>query len=78
MNMPFLIFGGKNTRIKGGTFLKVTGGSLPMQTGITTTGGTGNRPFNDAWLALAPIFGVSLPALGSPAQFSGPLPGLVG
>ncbi len=48
--MPLILFGGKNTGLKGGTFLKVTGGSLARQ-----TGGTGNRPFNDMWLALAPI-----------------------
>ena len=35
--------------LKGGTYLKVTGGSLAPQ-----SGGTGNRPFNDVWLALAP------------------------
>jgi hypothetical protein len=52
-NMPILVFGGKNTGVKGGTFLKVTGGSLPTQ-----TGGSGNRPFNDLWLALMPKFGV--------------------
>lgn len=72
-NMPFLVFGGKNTRLKGGTFLKVTGGSWPPQEGT----GVGNRPYNDAWLALAPIFGVTLPALGSQLQYTGPLPGLV-
>ena len=54
-NMPLIVFGGKNTGVKGGTFLKVTGGSLPTQTG----GGTGNRPFNDLWLALMPMFGVN-------------------
>ena len=32
-NMPLIVFGGKNTRVKGGTFLKVTGGSLGAQTG---------------------------------------------
>ncbi|HEX2657189.1 MAG TPA: DUF1552 domain-containing protein, partial [Polyangia bacterium] len=32
-NMPLIVFGGKNTGIKGGTYLKVTGGSLPQQTG---------------------------------------------
>ena len=40
--------------MKGGTFLKVTGGSMATQ-----SGGTGNRPFNDFWLALLPIFGVN-------------------
>jgi hypothetical protein len=54
-NMPLIVFGGKNTRVKGGTFLKVTGGTLPQQTG----GSSGNRPFNDFWLALLPIFGVN-------------------
>ena len=53
-NMPIIVFGGKNTGVKGGTYLKVTGGSLPLQ-----NGGTGNRPFNDLWLALAPKFGVN-------------------
>ena len=72
-NVPFLVFGGKNTRIQGGTFLKVSGGPLGAQTGATT----GNRPVNDVWLALAPIFGVNLASLGSQAQFTGPLPGLV-
>ncbi|HXN31042.1 MAG TPA: DUF1552 domain-containing protein [Polyangiaceae bacterium] len=71
-NVPFLVFGGKNTRIQGGTFLKVTDGSLGTQ-----SGSTGNRPVNDAWLALAPIFGVNLASLGSPAQFTGPLPGVI-
>jgi hypothetical protein len=72
-NVPFLVFGGKNTGIQGGTFLSVSGGPLGTQTGSTT----GNRPVNDAWLALAPIFGVNLATLGSPAQFTGPLAGLV-
>ena len=31
-NMPLIVFGGKNTGLKGGTFLKVTGGPLPQQT----------------------------------------------
>ena len=70
-NMPLIIFGGKNTRVKGGTFLKVTGGSLGAQ-----TGGTGNRPFNDVWLALAPIFGVTMSSLGASSQYTGPLPGI--
>lgn len=76
-NVPFLVFGGKNTGIKGGTFLKVTGGPLPVQTGAAGPSRTGNRSVNDVWLALAPIFGVDLAGLGSPAQFTGPLPGLV-
>jgi hypothetical protein len=52
-NMPLIVFGGKNTGLKAGTFTKVTGGTLPQQ-----TGGSGNRPFNDLWLALLPKFGV--------------------
>ena len=73
-NVPFLVFGGKNTRIAGGTFIKATGGPLH-----STPDGTpsGNRPTNDVWLALAPIFGVPLDGLGAPTQFTGPLPGLV-
>ena len=70
-NVPVILFGGKNTRLKGGTFLKVQDGPLTSQ-----TGGTGNRPFNDLWLALAPVFGVSLPSLGAASQYTGPLPGV--
>jgi hypothetical protein len=83
-NMPLIVFGGKNTGLKGGTFLKVTGGSLPQQ-----TGGAGNRPFNDLWLALLPRFGVDAKVLtgaidsgksylgvaGAPL-YTGALPGL--
>jgi hypothetical protein len=78
MGMPLIVFGGKNTKLKGGTFLKVTNGSLPMQTGVSSSGGTGNRPFNDFWLALTPVFGVNLTSLGNANQFTGPLPGLFG
>jgi hypothetical protein len=70
-NLPLLVFGGKNTRVNGGTFLKVTGGSLPTQ-----AGGTGNRPLNDFWVALAAVFGANWPSLGAPSQFSGALPGV--
>jgi len=71
-NLPFLVFGGKNTGINGGQFLKITGGPLP-----DTNSNNNNRPTNDVWLALAPIFGVNLPSLGSDKQWTGPLPGLV-
>lgn len=71
-NIPLLIFGGKNTKVKGGTYLKVTDGSLGTQ-----TGGSGNRPFNDVWLALAPVFGVTMSSLGDKSQYTGPLPGIV-
>jgi hypothetical protein len=69
--MPLIVFGGKNTGVNGGTFLKVTGGPLPQQ-----NGGTGNRPFNDLWLALAPKFGVTWDKLGASSQYTGPLPGI--
>ncbi|MEO8900384.1 MAG: DUF1552 domain-containing protein [Polyangiaceae bacterium] len=70
-NMPILVFGGKNTGVNGGTYLKVTGGSLPGQ-----NGGSGNRPFNDLWLALAPKFGVNWTSLGAKTQYTGPLSGI--
>ena len=70
-NMPLIVFGGKNTKLRGGTFLKVTGGTLATQ-----TGGTGNRPFNDMWLALMPIFGVNMARLGATNQSTGPLAGI--
>jgi hypothetical protein len=83
-NMPLIVFGGKNTGVKGGTFLKVTGGTLPQQTG----GSSVNRPFNDLWLALMPKFGVDGSVLTkaitgtyytSPSNtptYSGALPGI--
>lgn len=71
-NMPFLVFGGKNTRVQGGTFLKSTTGSLP-----NIDGGNTNRPTNDVWLALAPVFGVNMTQLGAATQSTGPLPGIV-
>jgi hypothetical protein len=77
-NLPFLVFGGKNTRIRGGRYLKVSDG--PLRSIDTDAAGNvvvGNRPTNDAWLALAPIFGVDLPSLGDATQFTGPLPGLL-
>jgi len=74
-DIPFAVFGGKNTRIQGGKFLKVTGGPLSSVADGTTTG---NRPTNDVWLALAPVFGVELAGLGAASQFTGPLAGLAG
>jgi len=85
-NMPLMVFGGKNTGVKGGTFLKVTGGPLPQQ----TTSGNANRPFNDLWLALMPKFGVDGSVLTnaikgtyytsptSTPTFTGPLSGVFG
>ena len=75
-NVPFLVFGGKNTRIQGGQFIKVTDGSLAKVEGTLGSGGP-NRSTNDVWLALAPIFGVNLPSLGDPKQYQSALPGLV-
>ena len=74
LNIPVIVFGGKNTGIKGGQYLKIKDGPLAGVDNNTT----GNRPFNDLWLTLAPIFGVNLPSLGSRAQYTGPIPGLVG
>ena len=71
-NVPCLVFGGKNTRIKGGQYLKINDGPL-----VGLENATGNRPWNDLWLALAPIFGVNMSSLGNAAQSTGPLPGLV-
>jgi hypothetical protein len=71
-NVPYLVFGGKNTRINGGQFIKVTDGPL-----IDSYQVYQNRPTNDVWLALAQIFGVNLPRLGADNQWKGPLPGLV-
>lgn len=73
-NMPILLFGGKNTGVKGGTYLKVADGHLAAQSGSTS----GNRPFNDLWLALASQFGVNLTSLGAAAQYTGALPGVFG
>jgi hypothetical protein len=85
-NMPLIVFGGKNTHVKGGTFLKVTGGPLPQQ-GVS---GNANRPFNDFWLSLMPKFGVNGSVLtnaingtyytkvsGTPT-YTGALPGVFG
>ena len=85
-NMPLIVFGGKNTGLKGGTYLKVTGGPLPQQ-----TSGSGNRPFNDLWLALMPKFGVDgslltnaidgvkyTPGISGAPLYTGPLAGLFG
>lgn len=81
-NLPVIVFGGKNTKVNGGSVVNVTGGPLP-----TPSGGTGNRPMNDVWLALAPIFGVTMTSLGTQSngysgsqkapQYTGPLPGIV-
>ena len=76
-NLPLIVFGGKNTGVRGGTFLKVADGTLPAQTG----GPRINRPFNDFWLSLLPRFGVDssvLSAASAPSMFTGPLAGVFG
>jgi len=72
--MPLALFGGRNTGLRGGTFLKINDGALPSLIGLTSS----NRPFNDFWLALASAFGVDLPTLGAPSQYTGALAGVFG
>jgi hypothetical protein len=74
-NIPLIVFGGRNTGVQGGTFLKVSDGTLAQQTGGART----NRPFNDFWLSLMPKFGVDGSVLSSasvPSMYTGPLPGV--
>ncbi len=72
-NMPWLFFGGKNTRLQGGQFVKITSGP---QLGLD--GMMSNRPTNDAWLSLAPIFGIhDMTSLGDQTQWTGPISGVV-
>ena len=74
-NMPLIVFGGKNTGVKGGTFLKVTDGTLPDADRRPRT----NRPFNDFWLSLLPKFGVDgsvLSGASGALQSTGALPGV--
>jgi len=72
-NLPFALFGGKNTRLQTGQYLKIDSGPL-----VGIDGTMNNRPTNDLWLALAPIFGINdLTTLGAPTQFSGVLPGVI-
>jgi hypothetical protein len=61
-NAPVVLFGGPGVRLPGGRLLK-----LPA-----------NRPTNDLWLALSPVFDVDLGKLGAAEQYTGPLPGVVG
>ncbi|MEO6600673.1 MAG: DUF1552 domain-containing protein [Polyangiaceae bacterium] len=70
-NMPIIVFGGKNTGVKGGTYLKVSDGQLAGQ-----VSGNANRPYNDLWLALAPKFGVNWTSLGAKSQYTGALSGI--
>ncbi len=60
-NSPVSVIGG-GARIPGGRFLDFS---------------AQHHPTNDVWLALAPLFGVSLGSLGAAEQYTGPLPGLV-
>lgn len=61
-NVPFAVFGGANTGLAAGQFIRLTG----------------NRPINDAWMAIAQLFDVNLSSLGASSQYTGVLPGLVG
>jgi hypothetical protein len=75
-NTPFLLFGGKNTKLAGGTFIKVKDGKITAVEQTEGAAGT-NRPINDVWLSIAPIFGVNLPSLGNSTQWQGPIPGVL-
>ena len=59
VNAPFAVIGGGNLGIPGNRFYRADGP---------------NRPTNDLWLALAPVFDVALPTLGAQEQYSGALP----
>ena len=59
-DIPFAVFGGKNTRHPGRQVPEGDGRTAASVANGTTTG---NRPTNDVWLALAPIFGVELDGL---------------
>lgn len=63
-NMPFLLFGGKNTKIRGNQ--------------IWTNGGKGLRSTNDLWMACAPYFGVNNFTLGDNDQHTTAITGLFG
>jgi hypothetical protein len=63
-NMPFLLFGGKNTKIKGNQ--------------VWTNGGKGLRSTNDFWMACAPYFGLSGFTLGDSDQHTSAITGLFG
>ena len=72
-NMPLIVFGGKNTHVQGGKYLKITGGRCRRRRG------SGNRPFNDFWLSLLPVFGVDGSVLSKASgalQSTGPISGI--
>ena len=71
-NMPLIVFGGKNTGVRGGTFLKVDRRLAARR----RPAAPGNRPFNDFWLSLLPMFGVNMARLGATNQSTGPLAGI--
>jgi hypothetical protein len=60
-NAPLALIGGGRLGIPGNRFYRADGP---------------NRPTNDLWLALAPVFGVELPTLGAQEQYTGALPNL--
>lgn len=58
-NAPFAVVGGGALGVTGNRFYRADGP---------------NRPTNDLWLALAPVFGVELPTLGAQEQHTTALP----
>jgi hypothetical protein len=63
-NMPFLLFGGKNTKVRGNQ--------------VWTNGGKGLRSTNDFWMACAPYFGLTNFTLGDNDQHTTAMTGLFG
>jgi len=61
-NMPFLLFGGKDTQLRGNQ--------------VWTNGGRGLRSTNDLWMACAPYYGISGFTLGDSDQHTTPITGL--
>lgn len=61
-NMPFLLFGGKNTKLKGNQ--------------VWTNGGKGLRSTNDLWSACAAYYGLPSFTLGDADQRTTPITGL--
>jgi hypothetical protein len=61
-NMPFLLFGGKNTKLKGNQ--------------VWTNGGKGLRSTNDLWMACAAYYGLPSFTLGDNDQHTTAITGL--
>ena len=74
-NMPLIVFGGKNTAREG---RDVPEGDRRVAA-ERRPAARGNRPFNDFWLALLPIFGVNSSVLSGASgalMSTGALPGI--